>query len=384
MDSFWTTQIVLATLTQGSSSVFFLQLQCVPIAKDCHYYVKEALLVMDKLKTYLFSILLLALPLNSFAAQTMYFVHSDHNGTPQVLTDKDQNIVWKVESQTPFGETVVSEDPDEDGERITFNLRFPGQYYDKETGTNYNYFRTYDPSLGRYVQSDRLGLLDGSNTYSYVHSNPINAIDPTGEFAILGLVPWVVGGLGLGGLYLSTQQPAITTPSGNGLSSVPWVLNSQSSSGAAGSGAYSGAGGGAGSQQCPPNDPFCQNQQKAQQCSKSSAASSRVLSNNMQNAGMVRPANSAAHHMVAGNARGAAQARAALQRLGININSHHNGVFLPSSSRFAAQGQIAHSRIHTNTYYQTINQRLANANTGNVKQVLAQIRAQIQNGTFPY
>jgi len=135
---------------------------------------------MDKLKIYSTLFLLLTFSLSSFAAPTMYFVHSDHNGTPQALTDKDQNVVWKVESQTPFGETVVNEDPDGDGEKLTFNLRFPGQYYDEETETNYNYFRTYDPSLGRYVQSDPIGLDDGPNTYAYTRNNPTNYFDPDG------------------------------------------------------------------------------------------------------------------------------------------------------------------------------------------------------------
>ncbi len=54
---------------------------------------------------------------------------------------------------------------------------------DAETGLHYNWHRYYDPSLGRYLQSDRLGLFDGVDTYGYVHGNPLLSIDPTGEFA---------------------------------------------------------------------------------------------------------------------------------------------------------------------------------------------------------
>jgi RHS repeat-associated protein len=59
-------------------------------------------------------------------------------------------------------------------------LRFPGQYYDAETGLNQNYFRDYDPAVGRYVESDPGGLAGGINTYAYASSDPILVIDPSG------------------------------------------------------------------------------------------------------------------------------------------------------------------------------------------------------------
>jgi RHS repeat-associated protein len=61
-----------------------------------------------------------------------------------------------------------------------YNLRFPGQYFDSETGTNYNYFRDYDPAIGRYVQSDPIGLEGGPNTYSYSKSSPMSNVDQYG------------------------------------------------------------------------------------------------------------------------------------------------------------------------------------------------------------
>jgi len=60
---------------------------------------------------------------------------------------------------------------------VTLNLRFPGQCFDKETGLHYNYFRTYDPSTGRYLESDPIGLDGGLNTYTYVLNNPLIHMD---------------------------------------------------------------------------------------------------------------------------------------------------------------------------------------------------------------
>ncbi|HGT3378250.1 TPA: RHS repeat-associated core domain-containing protein, partial [Pseudomonas aeruginosa] len=66
------------------------------------------------------------------------------------------------------------------------NLRFPGQYYDAESGLHYNYFRDYDPETGRYVETDPIGLEGGINTYGYVGANPVGNIDPLGlQTAIL-------------------------------------------------------------------------------------------------------------------------------------------------------------------------------------------------------
>ena len=60
------------------------------------------------------------------------------------------------------------------------NVILPGQYYDVETGLNYNHFRQFDPAVGRYTQSDPIGLFGGINTYSYADLDPLNAYDPTG------------------------------------------------------------------------------------------------------------------------------------------------------------------------------------------------------------
>jgi RHS repeat-associated protein len=89
-----------------------------------------------------------------------YFYHNDHLGTPQKLTDSTGTVVWSADYK-PFGEATV----DQTVSTITNNLRFPGQYYDAETGLHYNYFRDYDPAIGKYKQADPIGLAGGSNLY---------------------------------------------------------------------------------------------------------------------------------------------------------------------------------------------------------------------------
>lgn len=60
------------------------------------------------------------------------------------------------------------------------NIRFPGQYYDAETGLHYNRFRYYDPEVGRYVSADPIGQLGGVNVFSYARNSPLSLIDPFG------------------------------------------------------------------------------------------------------------------------------------------------------------------------------------------------------------
>lgn len=131
-----------------------------------------------------------------------YYVHTDHLGTPRVVSDAD-TAIWRWESD-PFGSDAAEEDPDEDLTGFTYNLRFPGQYYDAETDLHYNYFRTLDPSTGRYLESDPIGLQGGLNTYGYVHGNPLMYIDPYGlaekySGKLGGLIGFLVPGVGATG-----------------------------------------------------------------------------------------------------------------------------------------------------------------------------------------
>ncbi len=104
----------------------------------------------------------------SSAIPQAYYIHTDQLDTPRVITDTNGNVVWQWDNSDPFGNNMANENPNGAG-AFNFNLRFPGQYYDRETNLHYNINRDYDPSIGRYIQSDPLGLGGGQfSTYAYV------------------------------------------------------------------------------------------------------------------------------------------------------------------------------------------------------------------------
>ncbi|HVL37378.1 MAG TPA: Ig-like domain-containing protein [Burkholderiales bacterium] len=111
------------------------------------------------------------------AAQAkLYFIHVDHLNTPRLIADATGAPVWRWDMQELFGNNVPDSNPTGIG---TFDvpLRFPGQYFDKETNLHYNFYRDFDPAIGRYIQSDPIGLAGGINTFTYVKGDPLNAID---------------------------------------------------------------------------------------------------------------------------------------------------------------------------------------------------------------
>jgi len=159
----------------------------------------------------------------------LYYVHNDHLGTPQAMTDAIGSVVWRAHYD-PFGHATIDA-----ASTTALNVRFPGQYFDAETGLHYNYYRYYDPESGRYLTADPRGqLLDFSDParqvaattgidiprrnnfgylnhiYGYVDNNPINRADPTGEIdpVTAGLIIW-------GLLYINNAGDAISDPNGN-------------------------------------------------------------------------------------------------------------------------------------------------------------------------
>ena len=110
---------------------------------------------------------------------SIFYIHTDHLNTPRRITRRStSDVVWSWDGDL-FGSVGPNENPSGLG-TFSFNLRFPGQYYDVETGLNYNYFRNYDPATGRYAESDPIGLRGGLNTYAYVGGNPVTSADPYG------------------------------------------------------------------------------------------------------------------------------------------------------------------------------------------------------------
>jgi RHS repeat-associated protein len=107
-----------------------------------------------------------------------YFYHNDHIGTPQKMTSVSGAVVWSAKYSS-FGKAVVDA-----SSTIVNPLRFPGQYDDTETGLHYNWFRYYEPEIGRYLAPDPIGVCGGINFYRYSINSPLNEIDPLGLFAV--------------------------------------------------------------------------------------------------------------------------------------------------------------------------------------------------------
>lgn len=102
------------------------------------------------------------------------YLITDYLGTPQLAVNSRGQQTWKGVSEA-FGKTQL-----DITNQITMNLRFPGQYFDKETNLHYNGFRHYNPELGRYIQADPLGVIGGMNIYGYGYANPLFYYDPYG------------------------------------------------------------------------------------------------------------------------------------------------------------------------------------------------------------
>ena len=102
----------------------------------------------------------------------VYLVRTDHIGRPVFATTMAGTVVWRA-SYLPFGGVHVTTG-------APISSRFPGQWFQAESGLHQNWMRDYDPTTGRYLQADPLGLVDGASVYGYVTQSPMMLTDPTG------------------------------------------------------------------------------------------------------------------------------------------------------------------------------------------------------------
>lgn len=142
------------------------------------------------------------------------YVQTDHLGTPRAVVHPGRDrIVWRWDlAGSAFGDHAPASDPDGDGKAYVMNLRYPGQYFDAESGLHYNYFRDYDPSTGRYIESDPIGLDGGLTTFGYANGNALNFSDPFGLFT-LGWNPGIRCGYSPGGFSCAGGPPIEPPPS---------------------------------------------------------------------------------------------------------------------------------------------------------------------------
>lgn len=114
-------------------------------------------------------------PLFSHTSSGYFYYQNDPLGQPRVLMDKLGNVVWAASTVNAFGTATIAA-----GASVEQPWRFPGQYYDAETGFHYNVHRYYDAESGRYTTADPAGLAGGMNTYVYGKAMPTGLIDPYG------------------------------------------------------------------------------------------------------------------------------------------------------------------------------------------------------------
>ena len=133
---------------------------------------------------------LLAIVEGPVSAPVYSYVHTGHLDEPVMVTDASGQVTSSI-TRDPWGNAILLAGSAE------LSLGYPGQWHDQEAGLYQNWHRDYDPTLGRYIQTDPIGLAGGTNLYAYVDGNPVNAVDPTGEFGVPGAAGGAVFNLAL-------------------------------------------------------------------------------------------------------------------------------------------------------------------------------------------
>jgi RHS repeat-associated protein len=125
------------------------------------------------------------------AGDATYYYHLDGLGSIIALSDEDGNAPVLYEYSV-YGQVAAS-DPNHPNRFL-----FTGREFDKETGLYYYRARYYNPEIGRFLQTDPVGYTAGVNLYTYCGNNPVNHLDPSGEFwgsVIGGAIGGAVGGI---------------------------------------------------------------------------------------------------------------------------------------------------------------------------------------------
>ena len=134
------------------------------------------------------------------ASNTISYVHADHLGRPIRMTSPTKTTVWQA-AWKPWGEVQTMSGTNSN------NLRYPGQYFQIETGLHYNHHRMYDPVTGRYTQPDPLRFVDGPSVYAYAKNSPLMVTDRLGLAGSAGQYPHSP----------APMAPASSAPSNGGL-----------------------------------------------------------------------------------------------------------------------------------------------------------------------
>ena len=141
------------------------------------------------------------------AQHTVNYFHCDQIGVPREMTDSQGKLLWKGRYDA-WGQLI--HDSNRHAQRTTHQpFRLQNQYFDQETGLHYNFFRYYDPHIGRFTQQDPIGLMGGMNLYRF-EGTVQNQIDPLGLFPLVLAAPWLLEGLA----YVGTAMAGILVAAG--------------------------------------------------------------------------------------------------------------------------------------------------------------------------
>ena len=181
-----TRKVTTAAAPQGAQVVRYTY-------DEAHHLIAETSGTGAAIRTYVWRDDTPLAQIDHVPSRRIIYLETDHLNTPRVARDQARNVVWAWDSDA-FGATPPNPNPSGAGV-VTINLRFPGQYYDQETGLHYNGFRYYHPGMGQYIQPDPIGLRGGSfSTYAYVGGNPLRYVDPLGLEPLSSIVKLGVKG----------------------------------------------------------------------------------------------------------------------------------------------------------------------------------------------